>query len=122
MRHTVGLVDPIVAADQAAAERVDDGLPETLEEVVRLLPCRYYKLKVGGDVAADLDRLTRIAAVLDRAGAYRATLDGNEQYDEVEGIAELWRRIVRDAGAGPAGGGDAVHRAADQAEPALAGR
>ena len=27
---------------------------------------RFYKLKVGGDVAADLDRLTRIAAVLDR--------------------------------------------------------
>jgi hypothetical protein len=94
VRHTVGLVDPIVAADQKGGERVDDGLPETLEEVVRHYGCRYYKLKVGGDVAADLDRLTRIAGVLDRsAGAYRATLDGNEQYDAVEGIAELWRRM-----------------------------
>ena len=45
-------------------------------------------------MAADLDRLTRIAAVLDRdAGDYLATLDGNEQYDSVEGIAELWRRM-----------------------------
>ncbi len=35
VRHTVGLVDPIVAIDQTPAERVDDGLPETLEEVVR---------------------------------------------------------------------------------------
>jgi hypothetical protein len=94
VRHTVGLVDPIVASDQAPAERVDDGLPETLEEVVRHYRGRYYKLKVAGDVAADLARLTSIAAVLDRdAGDYRATLDGNEQYDSVEGIAELWRRM-----------------------------
>jgi hypothetical protein len=94
VRHTVGLVDPIVAADQKPGERVDDGLPETLEEVVRHYRGRYYKLKVGGDVRADLDRLSRISAVLDRdAGDYRATLDGNEQYDDVEGIAELWRRM-----------------------------
>jgi hypothetical protein len=94
VRHTVGLVDPIVAADQKPGERVDDGLPETLEEVVRHYRGRYYKLKVEGDVVADLDRLSRIAGVLDRsAGDYRATLDGNEQYDDVEGIAELWRRM-----------------------------
>lgn len=95
VRHTVGLVDPIVAGDQKPGERVNDGLPETLEEVVRAYRTRYYKLKVGGDVAADLDRLQRIAAVLDRdAVAYLATLDGNEQYDGVEGIAELWRRMA----------------------------
>ncbi|HJQ56919.1 MAG TPA: mandelate racemase [Vineibacter sp.] len=94
VRHTVGLVDPIVAADQKPDERVNDGLPETLEEVVRHYRGRYYKLKVGGDVRADLDRLSRIAAVLDRdAGDYRATLDGNEQYDDVDGIADLWRRM-----------------------------
>ncbi len=94
VRHTVGLVDPIVAADQKPGERVNDGLPETLEEVVRHYRGRYYKLKVGGDVRADLDRLSQIAAVLDRdAGDYQATLDGNEQYDDVEGIGELWRRM-----------------------------
>jgi hypothetical protein len=94
VRHTVGLVDPIVAADQKPGERVDDGLPETLEEVVTHYRGRYYKLKVGGNIAADLDRLGRIAAVLDHSvGDYRTTLDGNEQYDDVEGIAELWRRM-----------------------------
>jgi hypothetical protein len=87
-------VDPIATADQKPGERVNDGLPETLEEVVAHYRARYYKLKVGGDIAADLDRLVRIAAVLDRAaGDYRTTLDGNEQYDNVEGIAELWRRM-----------------------------
>lgn len=95
VRHTVGLVDPITAADQRPEHRISDGLPETLEEVARHYGCRYYKLKVGGNVAADLERLTRIAAVLDKeAGDYRATLDGNEQYDGVEGIAELWRRMT----------------------------
>ena len=94
VRHTVGLLDPIVATDQSPEDRVNDGLPETLEEVVRTYGTRYYKLKVAGDVKGDLDRLARIATVLDRdAGAYRATLDGNEQYDDVEGIAELWRRM-----------------------------
>jgi hypothetical protein len=97
VRHTVGLVDPITAGDQKPGERVDDGLPETLEEVVHGYGGRYYKLKVGGDVEADLDRLARIAAVLDRnAGDYRATLDGNEQYESVEGIAELWRRMTEE--------------------------
>ena len=94
VRHTVGLVDPLTSADRPASERVNDGLPETLEEVVSYYRGRYYKLKVGGDIKADLERLSRIAAVLD-AGArdYRTTLDGNEQYDTVEGIVELWRKI-----------------------------
>jgi len=91
-RHTVGLVDPITAADQA--ERVGDGLPETLEEVVTTYRHRYFKLKVGGDVAADVERLSRIAAVLDRLpGGYHATLDGNEQYADAEGAAALWRAM-----------------------------
>src|SRR5262245_31002555 len=86
VRHTVGLLDPIVASDQAAGERVDDGLPETLQEVARCYRGRYYKLKVAGDVAADLDRLMRIARVLDRElDHYHTTLDGNEQYDDIEG-------------------------------------
>ncbi|MEI7899813.1 MAG: mandelate racemase, partial [bacterium] len=56
------------------------GLPETLEEVVSYYRGRYYKLKVGGDIKADLDRLSRIASVLDAgAGDYQATFDGNEQ-------------------------------------------
>jgi L-alanine-DL-glutamate epimerase-like enolase superfamily enzyme len=93
-RHTVGLVDPIGASDQHASARVNDGLPETLEEVVRRYRHRWFKLKVGGDLAADLDRLARIASVLDAAGIdYRASLDGNEQYDDIDAVTELWRRM-----------------------------
>ncbi|MFO1269359.1 MAG: enolase C-terminal domain-like protein [Rubrivivax sp.] len=97
-RHTVGLVDPIVAADQT--ERVGDGLPETLEEVVAAYGRRWFKLKVGGNVQADVERLVKIAGVLDRlvpaaAGdGYRCTLDGNEQYDSVEGVVRLWQAMA----------------------------
>jgi hypothetical protein len=95
-RHTVGLVDPITAADQAAGARVNDGLPETLEEVVTEYGHSYFKLKVAGDVRADLARLTSIAAVLDRADApYHVTLDGNEQYESIEEITELWTAMER---------------------------
>lgn len=91
-RHTVGLVDPITAADQSA--RVDDGLPETLEDVIARYGHRYFKLKVAGDVAADLERLRAIATVLDRGREpYFATLDGNEQYADMQGVAELWARM-----------------------------
>lgn len=94
VRHTVGLVDPLTAADRPDSQRVNDGLPETLEEVVARYGGRYYKLKVAGDVAGDLDRLSRITAVLDAAaGDYHVTLDGNEQYDDVQGIVELWRKV-----------------------------
>jgi hypothetical protein len=75
---------------------VGDGLPETLEDVVRHYEQRYFKLKVAGDVRADLERLTAIAAVLDGIGEpYWVSLDGNEQYDDVGGVLELWREMCQ---------------------------
>lgn len=91
-RHTVGLVDPITAADQS--ERVGDGLPETLEEVAAGYRHSYWKLKVGGNIEADVERLCRIAGVLDRLhGGYHASLDGNEQYEDADGVLALWRAM-----------------------------
>jgi hypothetical protein len=92
-RHTVGLVDPIEAADQAPGSRVGDGLPETLREVVEAYGVTHFKLKVGGDLEADIDRLCRIAAVTDTVRNAVATLDGNEQYGDAEAVLALWRRI-----------------------------
>ena len=109
-----GLVDPITRADQT--ERVGDGLPETLEEVVAAYGHRWFKLKVAGDIDADLERLTRIAAVLDRiAGGYRASLDGNEQYDDVDGVARAVAAHARRAAPGAPVRQRRLHRAADQA-------
>jgi len=95
-RHTVGLLDPITRADQP--QRVDDGLPETLEEVIARYRHRYFKLKVAGEARADVERLAAIAAVLERIeGAYHVSLDGNEQYEDMQGVAELWARMKADA-------------------------
>lgn len=92
-RHTVGLTDPVTASD--LQRRLDDGLPETLEEVIARYGQRYFKLKVGGDPRAAVERLAGIAAVLDRLERpYHVTLDGNEQYADVEGALELWRRVL----------------------------
>ena len=90
-RHTVGLVDPITSADQT--DTADDGLPETLEQVLATYRHLYWKLKVSGNMAEDVARLCRIAAVLDRSHGYHATLDGNEQYEDAASVLALWRAI-----------------------------
>ncbi|HEY2257079.1 MAG TPA: mandelate racemase, partial [Variovorax sp.] len=91
LRHTVGLVDAISAAD--LKQRVGDGLPETLEEVVAATGCHYFKLKVCGDAEPDIDRLTRIAQVLERVPDYVVTLDGNEQFQDAAAAAAFWQRV-----------------------------
>lgn len=101
-RHTVGLLDPL--GDREGVEDggdredrdPDDGLPTTLPEVVRFYGCTHYKLKLSGDVGHDLARLRAIARVLDALPAYRVTLDGNEQYADLEPLLELWTRAEAD--------------------------
>src|SRR5262245_44670310 len=91
-RHTVGLVDAITAAD--LQQPVNDGLPETLEQVIERYGHRHFKLKVAGRIADDIARLTQIAAVLDRIdGHIVVSLDGNEQFDNADGVAELLARM-----------------------------
>jgi enolase-like protein len=96
VRHTVGLLDPIVATDVPADGRLEDGLPQTLEECVERQGLRHFKLKVSGHRDADLERLSRIAHALDRliAEPYAVSLDGNEQYksmDEFHGLVAAIR-------------------------------
>jgi hypothetical protein len=91
-RHTVGLVDAITDAD--VTQPVHDGLPESLQQVVARYGHRHFKLKVAGRVDDDIARLARIAAVLDGIdGAIVISLDGNEQYESADGVAELLARL-----------------------------
>lgn len=91
-RHTVGLLDAITASD--LRESVNDGLPETLEQVIATYGHRWFKVKVGGQIESDIARLSQIAAVLDRSSTpYQVSLDGNEQYENAEGVAQLVARI-----------------------------
>jgi L-alanine-DL-glutamate epimerase-like enolase superfamily enzyme len=89
-RHTVGLVDAIAGHPR----QVNDGLPESLEEAIAAYGHTWFKLKVGGKLDDDVARLKEIANVLDASGAkYRASLDGNEQYDDLDALVALWRRM-----------------------------
>jgi len=91
-RHTVGMVDPITGLDNRTP--VKDGLPETLEEVIARYGHRWFKLKVGGDAKADVERLSAVAAVLDQIPEpYHVSLDGNEQYAEAGAVIDLLSRI-----------------------------
>ena len=90
VRHTVGLADPIVPSDIAPEERLDDGLPQSLADCVECQGLAYFKVKVNGDLEADLARLAAIAELLDgRDAEYKVTLDGNEQYREMDSLIGL---------------------------------
>jgi len=74
LRHTVGMADPV----------------SQLPDIHAQTGCRYFKLKLSGDVSADTQRLGDIAATLDADGIdYRVTLDANEQYASHDALAAL---------------------------------
>lgn len=81
VRHTIGIADPL------------ESLAHTHDET----GCRYFKVKLGGDPAADRIRLIRIAAELAMLGVdYRMTLDANEQYPDHNALADLVDALLHD--------------------------
>jgi len=89
-RHTVGMLDALTPdpdADPAA-------LPVRLPDVVSRYGHRSFKIKLGGNPVADIERVDAVLAVLDGiAPGHRFSLDGNEQYASAGALAELCRRL-----------------------------
>src|SRR6266511_946176 len=83
VRHTVGLADPLHENDIPEGERLDDGLPQSLEACLEAYGLKHLKIKVSGDVTRDRVRIHDAAALLDkhaRRDPERGfSLDGNEQ-------------------------------------------
>ncbi len=106
LRHTIGLGDPLVSAD--VIEALDDGLPQTLEQVISQYGARFFKIKVNNNSGESIERLSRISSVLEASGReYQATLDGNEAFPDMEafyefvsecadhpGLRALWQRVL----------------------------
>jgi len=90
-RHTVGLEDPITVAEIPHDKRLEDGLPQALEEDIEFYGLHHFKVKVNNDHERDLDRLARMAALFNQRcrRGYKVTLDGNEQYGNVAGMEKL---------------------------------
>ncbi len=95
-RHTVGLADPLTDGDVPEAERLHDGLPQSLEACIRAYGLTHFKLKLCGDLARDVARLRQIAVVLQSGAveAYAFTLDGNEQYKSVGEFRNAWNALA----------------------------
>ena len=91
VRQTVGLGDPLEDKDIPEADRLHDGWPQAIEHYATRRGVRYYKVKVSNRLEQDLERLARLANLLERhlGREYRLTLDGNEQYKRAEDFEEL---------------------------------
>jgi L-alanine-DL-glutamate epimerase-like enolase superfamily enzyme len=96
--HSVGASDPLEAAD--VKTRIDDGLPNTLEEWVPRDGLIRFKIKLnGGNLEADYERVVRIDRVVNRAQAARGvtdwkySLDFNEGCPNVAYLLDFLRRI-----------------------------
>lgn len=131
VRHTVGLGDPLRARDIPAEERLDDGLPQGLDESIRTYGLRYFKIKVCGQKEVDLPRLREITAVLveECPQGFKATLDGNEQFQALAAFREFYDALSADPSLAPLFQNllfieQPLHRAhalADDVEEAIAG-
>lgn len=95
LRQTVGMADPIVESDILDPDRVNDGLPQSLESWVNRSGVRYFKVKTNGQIDQDADRLGRIARLLDSklGEAYQVSLDGNEVFSSL-GVFEGWWKSI----------------------------
>ncbi|MEQ5777439.1 mandelate racemase [Thalassospira sp. NFXS8] len=99
IRHTVGLGDVLWNRDLAKADQLNDGLPQTLEDVIATYGHRFFKLKASGHIDQDISRLLAIANVLDqKVGQYQLTIDGNEQFENDDHVANLIGRIEGEGG------------------------
>ena len=96
--HLVGALDPLTSGD--LAERLDDGLPETLPEWIAADGLTHLKIKLNGDdLSWDVDRVVSIERVAAAAQAARGcqawhySLDFNERCASVQYVLNFLRRL-----------------------------
>jgi hypothetical protein len=95
-RHTVGLSDALLEADIAPGERLDDGLPQSLEACIRHYGLSQFKLKFTSDRVQSLPRLCRIVEIIARetGGKFKASVDGNESFKTVADFRGYWEEAT----------------------------
>lgn len=95
-RHTVGMADPLEDGDIEKSARLDDGLPQSLAQCIRHYGLGHFKVKLSGSAVQDIDRLTRVAAVIESnvADDFAFTLDGNEAFRSLEAFRVFWETLV----------------------------
>jgi L-alanine-DL-glutamate epimerase-like enolase superfamily enzyme len=96
--HSVGASDPLDQSD--VRTRIDDGLPNTLEEWIARDGLIHFKIKLnGGNLAADFERVVRIDRIANRVQPARGVkdwkylLDFNEGCPNVAYLLEFLRQL-----------------------------
>lgn len=93
-RHTIGLTDPLTDADIPESERVDDGLPQSLEACIAAYGLTHFKIKLHGDAEQDQTRLTETAEVIrQNCPRFRFTLDFNENFQDAGEFHGQWEAL-----------------------------
>lgn len=96
VRHTVGLSDPLHDSDIPVNERLNDGLPQSLENCIKTYGLRFFKIKICADLDTDIERLKKIAEIVrayDLSNFY-FTLDGNEQFKSIDQFKHEYEAII----------------------------
>jgi hypothetical protein len=98
VRHTIGLADPLRDSDIPSTERLTDGLPQSLEECVRVYGLRYFKIKVTNELEFDRERLASIAELLEEIAPrdFKVSLDGNESFQTMEDLGSWLEALQAD--------------------------
>ena len=91
-RHTVGLGDPLDSNQIDADDRIDDTLPQSLDQCIQAYGLRHFKIKINGDIEWDLDRLKNVAKCIEQYADsdFAFSLDGNEQFQSVTAFRDHW--------------------------------
>jgi hypothetical protein len=99
VRHTVGLGDPLTPQDVQPQDRVEDGLPQDLENSIRAYGLRYFKVKLRGLAVEDSIRLREVARVLhaETRGLFWLTVDGNENFHDFAAFRDFWEQVSQDS-------------------------
>lgn len=99
LRHTVGMADPLRETDIPDTDRLNDGLPQSLEACIREYGLREFKLKLSGQPDADLGRLRAIASVVSEHAPvdFSFSLDGNEQFATPEQLRTFGEKVYADS-------------------------
>ena len=97
IRHTIGLGDPLKKEDIDQEELCNDGLPQSLDEIIDTYGIYYFKIKLFGDEHQDFNRLKTIAQILtQKLKFFRFTLDGNENFPNMACFRSFWQRLWAD--------------------------
>lgn len=95
--HLVGSLDPLSAAD--LNRKVDDGLPETLEDWIKTQQLSHLKVKITGtDLDADVGRVVEIDRIAMRTAPTRAwsySIDFNEACENEDYVIDFLERLDR---------------------------